>query len=183
MERSKIARMLPLEVRQEIEQRWRSGEFTIDELLAWLRERKPEADISRTGLGRHLAKYKHTFDRIREAQEVAGHCIEQLGENPRGDIARMLPQLLGALALGTLKDMEEKEAPPETKDLFFLANAIKNIASAEKTSVDRELKIRKELKAELEKKVDEMAKSNRATSGDLTPETFAKARELVLGLL
>src|ERR1700694_986660 len=177
MEKSKVARM-PRELREQIEAMWRNGEFSLDELLGWIRERKPDAEISRTGLGRHLAKYKRTFDRIREAREVAGRCIEQLGENPRGDVARMLSQLLGSLAFTTLDEMgAEGKAPPDTKDLFFLANAIKNLASAEKTSVDRELKVRKEMKAEIEKKLD-ATKPGQGASGELDAATLGKAKEL-----
>src|ERR1700682_5582093 len=155
MEKSKVARM-PRELREQIETMWRNGEFSLDELLGWIRERKPDAEISRTGLGRHLAKYKRTFDRIREAREVAGRCIEQIGENPRGDLARMLSQLLGSLAFTTLDEMgEEGKKAPGTKDLFFMATAIQKIASAEKISVDRELKVRAEVKREIEKKLEE----------------------------
>jgi hypothetical protein len=136
--------------------------------------------VSRTGLGRYLAKYKDTFDRIREAQEVAGRCIEQLGENPRGDVGRLLTQMLSTLAMTTLRDLGgEGKAAVDTKDLFFLANAIKNLASAEKTSVDRELKIRSQLKAELEKKLGE----TKTTGGDLDPAALEKAIELVRGIL
>jgi len=180
MEKSKVARM-PREQRDEIERMWREGKFTLDELLEWIRAKNPEAEISRTGLGRHLAKYKQTFDRIREAQEVAGRCIEQLGENPRGDVARMLSQLLGSLALTTLNDLGEGEKGPDTKDLFFLATAVKNIASAEKTSVDRELKVRKEVKAELEKKID-AAKPKEGAPQDAVA-AFERAREILRGAL
>lgn len=177
MERSKVSRM-PREMREKVEALWRGGEFTIDELLGWIRDKKPDADVSRTGLGRYLAKFDGSFNRIREAQEVAARCVEKLGENPRGDIGRLLTQLLGSLAMTTLNDMSgDDKGAADTKDIFFLANAIKNLASAEKTSVDRELKVRAQLKAELEKKLDETK-----PSGDLDPVALEKAREMIRGL-
>jgi hypothetical protein len=181
MERSKVARM-PRELREQIEAMWRAGEFTIDELMAWLRERKPDADISRTGLGRYLAKFDGSFNRIREAQEVAARCVEKLGENPRGDVARLLSQLLGSLALTTLNNMgsDDEKQSPDTKDLFFLSSAIKNIAGAEKTSTDRELKVRAAMKAEIEKKLDETKSTG---GGELDPAALEKAKELIRGIL
>ncbi len=183
LQRSKVARM-PHELREQIEAMWRAGEFTIDELLGWIRDKQPDADVSRTGLGRYLAKFDGTFNRIREAQEVAAHCVEKFGENPRGDIGRLCTQVLSTLAMGTLNEMSgEGKESADTKDLFFLSTVIKNLASAEKTSVDRELKIRGQLKVEIEKKLQATKPSGGGGSGDLDMATLEKARELVRGLL
>ncbi|MGA9722712.1 MAG: phage protein Gp27 family protein [Candidatus Binatus sp.] len=180
MDKSKTKRELG-EILPEVESIWRAGHFTLDELLEWAREKKPDAEISRTGLGRHLAKAKRAFDKIGVAQEVAARVVGQLGENPRGDIAKMLVQLVGALAYTTVDQLGDKEQPPDTKDLFFLTTAIKNIASAEKTSVDRELKVRKEVKAELEKKID-AAKPKDGAPQDAVA-AFERAREILRGAL
>ena len=67
------------------------------------------------------------------------------------------------------------------EDLFFLSTAVKNIASAEKTSVDRELKVRKEVKAELEKKID-AAKPKEGAPQDAVA-AFERAREILRGAL
>ena len=52
--------------------------------------------------------------------------------------------MLSTLAMGTLNQQMDG-ATLDSKELFFLSTAIKNLASAEKTAVDRELMLRKEI--------------------------------------
>lgn len=179
MPQSKVMKLSEA-MRDELHRRKRAGEFTLDQLLDWIHDQDAEADVSRTGLGRYLAKYGKNLERIHEAQEIAARCVEKLGENPRGDVGRLLGQMLSTLALQTLNPMLDLDTPPDTKEVFFLSMALKNLASAEKTSVDRELKVREKLKAEIDKKLDD---EKRKSGSKLDPLTFEKARELVRGLL
>jgi Protein of unknown function (DUF3486) len=180
MSRSKVAR-LPREVREEIEIAWREGRFTLDSLLEFLNQQAPEIQsnietaVSRSGLGRYLSKYNDTFYRLREAEQVAGACVGKLGENPRGEVGRLLTQVLSSLALTSLNQVQGETV--SSKELFFLSTVIKNLASAEKTSIDRELKIRKEIVAKVEKKVEE------ARASGIDPVVLARAKELVRGTL
>jgi hypothetical protein len=186
MKRSKVLG-LPLETRRELERAYREGQFKLDDLMDWLRERKldvasdPAKGVSRSGLGRHLAKYKKTFERIQEAQDVAGHCVQQLNENPRGEVGRLLAQMLSALAMDSLNQLGDDGEPIDSKELFFLSTAIKNLAGAEKTSVDRELKIRERIAKELANKkapaLEKVAEAER--SGGLAPETADAIRKAI----
>lgn len=181
MERSKVSKF-PRAVREELEQSWRSGQFTIDQLLEWLHTEHPAAasTTSRAGLARYLRKYKETFDRIREAQEVAAHAIEQAGQNTRGNVGRLLTQLLSAHALSSLNQLDP-DKPVDSEELFFLSTAIKNLAGAEKTTVELELRIRKEIAAELQKKVAPALKDiDEATrAGGLSADTAAAIRKAI----
>ena len=49
MQRSKVA-TLPRARRDELKRGYRDGHFTIDEALEWIRRKKPDADISRSGV-------------------------------------------------------------------------------------------------------------------------------------
>jgi hypothetical protein len=179
MKRPKVSR-LPPEMRGQIERLWREGRFTLNELHAWLHEQlreNPGAMPSRTALGRYLAKYKTSFEKIREAQTLASQCVEQLGENPKSEVGRFLVQLLSALALQSLNQLDTATAPLESKELMFLSAAIRNLATAEKTSVDREIKIRKEVIANL--KAGFIAK---ARSGGLSPQAVAEIRAVIASI-
>jgi Protein of unknown function (DUF3486) len=160
---------LPRDVREQIERLWRDGAFTLDQLLAWVNEAAPEGEISRSGLGRYVAQYSATFEKIREAQEVAAHCVAQLGENPRGEVGTLLCQMLSALG---------GEEQVNSKELFFLSTALKNLASAEKINVDRELKLREKLaekKAAVAEKVEKLTRS-----GGLSVESSDAIRKAIL---
>ena len=180
MKRSKISRLLPRGLLDELKRGWRDGDFTVDEALAWIRSKQPDADVSRTGVYRYLAKYKKTFDRIKEAEEVAGHCIRELNEKPKGDTARMLIEMLKSHAMVTLNQIDDSE-PMDSKEMFFLSTALKNLASAEKTAIDRELKLRKEIAAELVKKVEPALKAieSAAPGGGLSAGTAAEIRKAI----
>lgn len=177
MRKSRVAH-LPREVRKEIEKRWREGSFTLDALMEWLREAAPEGGVSRSGLGRYVAQYNATFTKIREAQEVAARCVEQLGENPRGEVGQLLCQMLSALAVNTLNQMGGADEPVDSKELFFLSSALKNLASADKTNMDRVLKLRTLL---AEKKEAAAAKAaGAAKAGGLSAEGAEAIRQAIL---
>ena len=176
MKRSKVSR-LPREMREQIERLWREGCFTLDELQAWLHEQlreNPNAMPSRTALGRYLAKYRVSFQKIQEAQAIAGRCVEQLGENPKGEVSRLLVQLLEVLALQSLNQLQSETEPLGSRELMFLSAAIRNLATAEKTATDREIKIRKEVLANL--KAGLIAK---ARTGGLSRQTAAEIRAAI----
>jgi hypothetical protein len=182
MRRSKVERM-PAELRAEIERRWREGAFTLDELMAFVRERKadaasdPEHGVSRSGLHRYLKGFEANFEKMRRANEIAGYWANKFGAEPR--VTRMLQQLLATLAMRTLEAEGESPEPTDGKDLFFLTAAIKNLVAAEKTDADREARVRETLRRELAAKLDRAEKSA-APDQDAA---FERAREMVRGLL
>lgn len=177
MQRSKVAR-LPKELKEELERLWRTGGYTLDGLLAKLRE-MGMTDVSRSGLGRYVQGVEKTMARYREAQEIAGAWVAKLGEDSKGDVGRLLAEMLKTIAFATLKDLGQGDLSAEPMELMLLSKTIQGIAAAEKTSVDRELKIREKLRAELERKVDAARKSAPADQG----AAFERAKELVRGLL
>jgi hypothetical protein len=175
MQRSKVA-TLPRARRDELKRGYRDGHFTIDEALEWIRRKKPDADISRSGVYRYLARYRRTFERIQEAEQIAGRCMRELNEKPRGDVARLLTQMLSTLAMGTLHQQMDG-ATLDSKELFFLSTAIKNLASAEKTAVDRELMLRKQIAADLAKTVAPTLE--KLDAGGLSTDTAAAIRAAI----
>ncbi len=186
MRRSKALR-LPADVREEIERLWRDGRLTLDELMEFVRARgadsqsDPEHGVSRTGLYRYLKSFGDAAERMREAQQIAGAVVGKLNESGSGDLRRLLTQLLSQIALYQLRAIEDEGAAVKPADLMFLAKAIRDIEGAYKTGVDAELKVRKEIAADLAKKagpaldqIDEAAKA-----GGLSSETAAAIRKAI----
>jgi hypothetical protein len=186
MRRSKAAR-LPAEVREELERLWREGRVTLDQMMEFVRSKgvdvqsDPEHGVSRSGLHRYLKSFGEAAERMRQAQQIAGSIVGKLSETGSGDVRRLLTQLLSQVAMYQLRAMESEGVEVKPAELMFLAKAIRDIEGAFKTGVDAELKVRKEIAAELQKraapaldKIDEAARS-----GGLSPETAAQIRKAI----
>ena len=84
--------------------------------------------------------------------------------------------MLSTLAMGTLHQ-QMHGAAVNSKELFFLSTAIKNLASAEKTAVDRELMLRKQIAADLAKTVAPTLE--KLDAGGLSADTAAAIPNMI----
>ncbi|MDP2332415.1 MAG: DUF3486 family protein [Reyranella sp.] len=138
------------------------------------------ADVSRSAVGRYTKKARGAMERYREAQEVAKVWVDKFGADPNGDVSQLLPHMLRAVAFNQISIMGD-ETPgtddgPTSRDTALLAGAIKDLASAEKITAERILKVRKETAA---KAADEAVKV--AKAGGMNADTIAKLRAAVIG--
>jgi len=182
MRKSKVKR-LPAPLREALESLWREGRYTLDELLNRLREMapavgaRPEELPSRSGLHSYLQHFEKKLARYREAQQVAGMWVAKLGEDPQGDVGRLLAEMLKSIALQTMDAAGESGEPTGAQDLMLLSAALKNLAAAEKTWADRELRIRKELAAQVEQVIEQ----EKRPGGGLSEDAAARIRAALLG--
>lgn len=139
MPKSKIEG-LPNEVRKSVHKLIRDG-HTIDDILMHLQRLGEE--ISRSSVGRYKKKMDGKFKRYREAQEVAGVWVSQMGEDPKGDVGRLIAEMLKTLAFQTMADMGDDDGATAPKEIMFLAKAIKDLEGAGKLSLDRTERIHK----------------------------------------
>lgn len=135
--KSSIAKLDP-RVKEAVDTAIREGRATIDDIVALVRELG--ADASRSAIGRYKRNAESMMSRYREAQEVAKVWIGKLQTDPEGDVGRLLAEMLRTTAFQTLGDIDE--ASPQ--DLMFLGKALKDLASAEKLTAERILKVRQE---------------------------------------
>lgn len=174
---------LPPEIKAECDRLIREGRATIDEIVAHLRTLG--AEVPRSTLGDYKKRMEERLRRYREAQEVAGVWVAQLGEQPDSQTGQLLAELLKTIAFRTLADMQDQEAGAEPEDLMLLAKALKDMAGAQKTDLEFRTKLRSAFMAEMEAKAreaeEEVAKV--AKSAGLTEEAEARIREIVLGVV
>jgi hypothetical protein len=186
MRRSKVSR-LPPEVREEIERLWREGRYTLDELVLKLREMGPPDDVdlpSRAGLGAYLHRFDATAARMREAEQVARAVMGSLGEDgERGDVGRMLTQMLRTISFNQLHEVEETGEKLRPADLMFLSKAVKEMVAADKVRADLEIRLRDRLRLEAERKVAAEIETAKNAGADHRVAALEEARELVRGLL
>lgn len=138
--KSSIAK-LPEAVRSAVDAAIREGRATIEEIVAMIREMGGSASAS--AVGRYKANAEEQMGRYREAQEVAKVWVERLGSEPEGDVARLLPEMLRTVAFGTIGSMDGESAGPN--EVMLLARAIKDLASADKLTAERILRVRREV--------------------------------------
>lgn len=150
---------------------------TIDEILRALQPLG--ADVSRSAMGRYVKGARESMEKYRQAQEVAKVWVDKLETEPAGDVARLLPEMLRAVAFQTLTNMGEADEAVGTQDLMFLAKALKDVSSASRINVDTELllrKVRDQAKAAAAE-VDKVVKK-----AGLSDETVAQIKARILGI-
>jgi len=137
---------------------------TIDEILVALESLG--ADVSRSATGRYVKSERESMRQREKAQSMARVWVEQFGAEPDGDVGRLLPMMLEAVAHRTLDDMAESESVKSAEEVSVMARALKDLNGAKKGNVDIELKMRqvreserKMVLAEQEVKLQEVAKA------------------------
>lgn len=154
MARKSTVAVLPEEVVAEVNRLIRDG-CTIDEILRALAP-LGIADVSRSAMGRYVKSARESMEKYRQAQEVAKVWVDRMETEPNGDVARLMPEMLRALAFQTMSSMGESDDSTSAQELMFLAKALKDVSSASKLNVDIELKMR-EVRAQAHK--DALAKA------------------------
>ena len=145
-------------VREDIDALLAKGEVTIDQLVEHIQGLG--ADVSRSAAGRHKKQFDDVSRKMREAREVAGALVADLGEDAGDDLGRMLMESLHTVIFRILMHAQQgdDDGPPLTPaEAQQLGKAIKDIASAKKISADRELKIREAVRKEIEGKARQAA--------------------------
>ena len=163
-------RRLPPEIRQTIDGLLKAGR-TYDEIVAKLSEL--DVTVSRSALGRYGKEFKKVGENMLRAREIASVFVEKLGAAPEGNQGRLITELLQTVVFDKLVAGNSVEAD----DIFKLARAIRDLATSEKISAERELKIRKEVAGDAADKLAEAAKRE-----GISAATIKKWRREVLGV-
>lgn len=138
--------------------------------------------VSNGAAGRYVQRAREHMRRFREAQEIAGQWVEQLGESPRGDVGTLLAELLKSVAFNTLDSLAGQADDPSGKpakpmDIMLLAKAIRDLESTTKQSMDRRAAIEQ---AALKRQADKAEKF--AKSRGMTADLWADIRAEFLGI-
>ncbi|TAN12948.1 MAG: DUF3486 family protein [Burkholderiaceae bacterium] len=177
--RSTVA-ALPKELLERCHALIREG-YTIEEILGALQGMG--AEVSRSAVGRYVKSARETFEKYRQAQEVAKVWVDKLEAEPAGDVGRLLPEMLRTVAFQTLTSMGEGEADAKPADIMLLARAIKDVAGATKTNIDVELQLRR-VREQIAARADAAAKAaaKEMKQAGVSADTIAAIRQRILGV-
>jgi len=177
--KSTIKRLEP-EARKHLEKLLREDRHTLDELLVAMRERFPNAEVSRSAIHRHRQGYEELVKGMREQQAIASLVVSELGENPDDKAGALLVQTITTLTNQVaLTAAGEGEVDVET--VRKLARAAKDVIAARRVDRQERLAIRQEAREEL--LAEQRAKLEAMPiKGGVTADTKAKIRE-ALGIV
>lgn len=146
-----------------------------------------DAEVSKSAVGRYVKSAREQMDRYREAQKVAGMWVEQLGENPRGDVGTLCGQMLTGIAHATLDQIAQQQMqaqddgkpakPLKAMDLMLLAKALESMEATSKRSMERREKIERQVLERQAKAAEKVAKKQ-----GMAPEHWAQLRAQFLGI-
>lgn len=160
-------------IREAVDKAIREDRATIDQIVALIEDMGGE--VSRSAVGRYKKNAEEQMQQYREAQEVAKVWIGKLEEDPNSDVGRLLSEMLRTVAFQTMGRMDEKA---KAADIMFLAKALKEVASADKISTDREVKIRQEVAKKAADKAETVGKQM-----GLSADQQSNLRKELLGIV
>ncbi|WP_162917649.1 DUF3486 family protein [Dongia deserti] len=173
---------LPVEVRELIGQLRRDG-HTIDEILDKLREL--DADVSRSALGRHIQGLDKIVADIQRTRTIADAIVQRLGDAPESKTARLNIELMHGLVMKLMTgDGSDEPVKLDAQEAYFAATALQRLAQAAKVDVEREVKIRERVKAEIAEKAEKAVKqtAGELTKAGLSADTIRKIETEILGI-
>ncbi len=181
MARRSRVKDLPPEVRSVVDDLIKNG-VPLDDIVDKLAELNVEDAPSRSALGRYKLEVDRVGERLRRSREISRVFVERLGAVPEGHQGRMVMELMQTMVFDVLVPKDGGEAPDfDPKDIMFLAGAIKDLASAEKISADREIKIRDQAAKQARQDAATAAEETAAERG-LTHDTVQAIRRSILGI-
>lgn len=152
MGRKSSIHQLPKDIKVDLDKLIEKGSATIDEMMQYLESQG--ADVSRSSVGRYKKNIDKTLEKIRQSREIAEVLTKELGDSTESEMSGAIREILRSLVFDF---MTTNDKTPSDKQLANIARAMKDLEHSAHISQDRESKIRKEIREEMERKAEEAA--------------------------
>ncbi|MFB0874582.1 MULTISPECIES: phage protein Gp27 family protein [unclassified Sphingobium] len=175
---------LPPEVREEINRLRLERGWSIDELIARLREIGHD-DISRSAMGRHVRALSEVADKMRRSREIT-EALARMSDRADNKMLRGTIELVNSILLEVSLAEEEGEDGSINRVSFnplevkALAQTVESLARAEKVDQDRLEKAEKRAAAKATAEAAKNAAAAARAQG-LSKDGVAAIRHAVLG--
>lgn len=178
-QKSSISRLDP-RIIEAVDCAVREDRATIDEIVVFIHDMG--GDASRSAVGRYTKARKSANVKMQnyvDAQHLSAVWIRKIDETPGGDVGRLNAELLRTVALQVISRIgDDDAAEPTAGEIALLARGIKDLASADKISADRDLRVRREVAG----KVEALEKDVAAGARQLTLEALKRVRQEIYGI-
>lgn len=176
MGRKSSISQLPPEVREAVDRAIREGRASAEQIVQMVNEMG--AQISASAVTRYARSAREQMETYRKAQEIAAVWAKRIEEQPHGDVAQLNLQLLSTLAFKVLSDINERDGEPvNAMEMMLLAKALDHAAKAERNTLERDLRVRKEVAQQAAERAVQGAKK-----AGLSADAAAVIRRDILGL-
>lgn len=169
---------LPPPVKRRIAGLLKEGTRTLDELIEVLRAEFPAHAPSRSSLGRYSQRFEAIGAKMRESREVAKVWADRLGNEPQGDIGKLVMELLRTMAFDATMALQEPDEGGQVQldpgAINTLALAMQRLEAAGKWNIQREQAMREAIVSDVE---TTLAKAPRK----LDAEALALVRQAIRG--
>jgi len=181
MARKSSIDLLPAEIRDALHELLRDP--TVNQLEATqkvnalLEAEEHEIRLSKSAVNRYSQRMDAIGEKMRQSRQIADMWIGKLGNQPQGQVGKLLNEFTRTMAFETALHMSEGEDPIPPKLLKELSLAIKHLEEAASVNEKREREIRRQMAEEAATAVDEAAKQQ-----GLTADSVAQIKAQILGI-
>jgi hypothetical protein len=188
---SKIDKLQP-EIRDAIA-KWRLEGKTIDEVMACCFDAYPDVPDElwprRSGFGAHIQGLDKLAETVQRSRAIAEALVRKFGDAPENRQARLNIELMHGLVTNLMLSLADKENDGEPvtlqpDEVHDLAKALDHLARASRSDLELTLRLRKEIAAEQNDKVEAAARdvASSAKEAGLSAERVAELQAKVAGL-
>jgi Protein of unknown function (DUF3486) len=174
MGRKSSITQLPPEIREAVDRAIREGRASADQIVAIINEMGGHASAS--AVTRYARSARAQMEQFTQATEIAKVWVGKLGADPTSDVGRLVTEMLRTVAWQQVGSMGD-DSDGRANETMMLARAIKDLASADKLTVEREARIRKEIKEQAAETAVHSAKK-----AGLSAAAAADIRRDILGI-
>lgn len=157
MSRPSTIKRLPPEIKKELDRLLESG-VPIHEIRSSL-QNLGATPPSKSAIGRYKQDFDQQMQRLRLSCELASTWVRSFQDDPGGDAAKLTIETLENLAMHASSALLEDGGEIDAGGLAVLARAARDIASARRTIVDAEEKVRAKILKETGEKMDRVIQS------------------------
>lgn len=183
MPRKSTIKALPAAQRSLLEKLLREDRHTLDEIIAQVRARFPDAAVpSRSAVGRYSQHVTELAGRMRDIQAAGTALVSELGEDPNDRAGQLLVQAVTTLAThAALKATDANADDMSVDDIGKLARGARAVLEARKMSLAERQEIARVAREQLQaEQAEALAGVERA--GGLTASAAETIRKQILGL-
>ncbi len=142
-----------------------------------LEQEQSNVRVSKSAVNRYSQRMDQIGEKMRQSRQIAEMWIGKLGNQPQGQVGKLLNEFTRTMAFETALSMSEGDEPVPPKLLKELSLSIKHLEEAASVNEKREREIRRQMAEEAANAVDTAAKSQ-----GLTADSVALIKQQILGI-
>ena len=135
----------------------------------------PLQPLSKSAVNRYAVRMEQVGAKLRQSREVASMWIGKLGNEPQGEVGKLLNEMVRNLAFDTVVKMSEEDELVEPRMIKDLSIAIEKLEKATSENLKRDQEVRRQAMADAADKVADVAKQE-----GVSAETIQRIRRDVL---